>query len=213
MGSVGSYFPGSKKQLDVHRFSAVKVKTLHLHLDCRAGVLLSSSHMPQPSSSAWEGSATQVPPSCYVVPQGNQDKENKKHLGFFLAQGQHVASRYHTSHGTDVAGSEWTLHCSCTPVTLYGFRLLLMQLCYLKMNMLLVPACLAFLPAQFKHVLQELDFVQLKQLLQQLNQKSPLVRPDPCPVSAQSVHTHLPGGSLLCQAHRHSIPLSPYTPA
>lgn len=33
-------------------FLLLKMKTLHLHLDCRAGVLFSPSHTPQPPSSA-----------------------------------------------------------------------------------------------------------------------------------------------------------------
>lgn len=116
-GQQGHIFQVLRRSLMCTDFLLLKIKTLPLHLDCRAGVLFSSSHKPQPPSSAWEGSAAQVPPSCYVLPQGNQNKENNAHLRFFLAQGQHVASRYHTSHGTDITGSEWTLHCSCAPLT------------------------------------------------------------------------------------------------
>lgn len=50
-------------------------------------------------------------------------------------------------------------------MALGDFRLLLMQFCYLKMNMHLVPACLAFLPSLplGRLILQELDLVQQKQ--------------------------------------------------
>ena len=114
---------------------------------------------------------------------------------------------------------ECTLHCNFAPVALEDFRLLLMQLCYLKMNMHLVSACLAFLPAQSpgRLVLQELGLVQLKQLFQQLNQKSPLITCDQCPMPAQRcaytslAHQCLPFleavPPLLSQAHSSSASL------
>lgn len=95
-----------------------------------------------------------------------------------------MASIYHTSRGTDTAESECILLSGCAPVALEDSRLLLMQI-------------------------NELD-LQLKQLSQQLNQKSPIIACDPCPMPAQScVYNILPTTAfhpwklshLCCQAH------------
>lgn len=84
----------------------------------------------------------------------------------------------------------------------------------------LVAACLAFLLAQSsgRLVLQELDLVQLKQLFQQLNQKSPLIACDRCPMPAQRcayttlAHQCLPFLEAvpcpLSQAHGSSVSLN-----
>jgi len=56
---------------------------------------------------------TTAPSWLLLLPQRIQGKENSAHLGFFLTWGQHVASTYCTSHGTDITKSECTLLCSC----------------------------------------------------------------------------------------------------
>lgn len=125
-GQCGHIFQAVKGSVVCIDFLPSKMKNSPLHLDCRAGALCSSPHTPQPPSSARHGSAPQLLPSCYVLPQGNQGEENSAHL----AWGQHVASTYRTSHETDVTGSECTLRCSCARVALEDFRLLPMQLRY-----------------------------------------------------------------------------------
>lgn len=142
-GQCGHIFQAARGSLVCIHLLLSKIKILTLHLDCRAGALCSSPCNPLAPSSATHRSAPQVLPSCSLLPWGNQDEENSAHLGYFLTWGQHVARSYLTSQGTDITRSECALHCKCGPVALGDFRLLLMQLCYLKMNAQPVSARLA----------------------------------------------------------------------
>lgn len=145
-GQCGHILQAVRGSLLCIDFLLSKMKTLPLYLDCRAGALCSSPHTPEPPSSAQQGSAPQVLPSCYVLPQRNQGKENGAQLGFFLTWGQHVPSAYCTAHGTDI-----TVSAPCTVVVslvaLEGFRLLLMQLCYLKKDEYAPSICMLCLPS------------------------------------------------------------------
>lgn len=98
-GQWGHTFQVLRKSLMCTDFLLLKVKSLHLHLDCRAGVLFSSSHMPQPSSSAWEGSATQVPPSLLCSSPGKSEQGKQWTPGILPGTG--------TACGQQISQTSW----------------------------------------------------------------------------------------------------------